>query len=611
MTRLILIISTLFLSLSVNAGELWLRNITPAAKGKVDTVINDTMECEEFRISTVRGRYEIESGSQAGLMYAMNALERRLYMGEKRIEIHEKPAFKYRILNHWDNYDDSVERGYAGRSVWGWTLAELPKDRICEYARLCASVGINGIVLNNVNATESLKEEHLRRSVEIAEILRAYSIRTYLCVPFNSPIVYGGLHTADPLAPEVASWWKREVDMIYSLIPDFGGFLIKANSEGQSGPLDYSRTWAEGANVIADALAPHDGILMWRTFVHPVGTSDPFRDSVDQFADLDGMFKDNVILQIKNGPLDFQPREPLNPLFLAMKNTALMPELQLTQEYFSFSNALVYLAPLFKECLDQVASGCKAVAGVANVGMEDDWCGHLFAQSNFYAFGRLAWEPSLTSEQIAKEWTALMFPAKARAAICEMMLSSRETMVEYMTPLGLVHMMDGSHYFPAPWKNNPGRADWQPYFYHRADNEYVGIDRSSRGTGYVQQYPSELAELYDNPSTCPEEYLLSFHRLPWTWKLSDGETVWENICRSYERGACKAESYMKLWQGLEGKIDDEYWEPVMRKLYVQCSDAIFWKDACIGYFQSLNGLPLPEDVQPLTIPYTTMRQIFR
>lgn len=611
MKRLMLVISVLLFPILSDSEELWLRNVTHVPPGKVLSAIDGTMGAEEFRISTVKGKYHIASGSDVGLMYGMHALERQLSLGVKKIDMHEKPAFEYRILNHWDNYDDSVERGYAGKSIWGWTLAELPVKRIEEYARLCASVGINGIVLNNVNATESLTPEHLSRSCDIAAILRQYGIRTYLCVPFNSPVVYGGLATADPAESSVAAWWKEEVGKIYSMIPDFGGFLIKANSEGQSGPLDYGRSYAEGANVIADALSDHGGILMWRTFVHPVGTRDPFRDPVDQFAFLDGQFRDNVILQLKNGPLDFQPREPLNPLFYSLKKTAMMPELQLTQEYFSFSNALVFLAPLFKECLDEVAGRCRAIAGVANVGMEDNWCGHLFAQANLYAFGRLAWDPSLSSEQIAGEWTGLMFPAATCERICGMMLSSRETMVEYMTPLGLVHLMDGSHYFPAPWKNNGGRADWQPFFYHKADSSHVGIDRTSRGTGAVGQYPAALASVYEDPKTCPEGFLLSFHRLPWTWKLASGETLWDEMCRSYDRGVTKVEAYAGLWRGLEDELPYELWRPVMRKLEIQCSDAIFWKDACLGYFQSLNGLPFPSDIEPLTVPYTTMRQIFR
>ena len=611
MKRLLLIFTLIAVAVSSYAGELWLQHATLPKNLKVNSIIDTSMGTEEFRVFPSKGGYEIHSGSDIGIMYGRYALAMRLAIGEKKVRMHEKPAFEYRILNHWDNYDDSVERGYAGKSIWGWTLSELPTKRIEEYAQLCASVGINGIVLNNVNATASLTEEHLSRSAEIAVILRKYGIKAYLCVPFNSPMVYGNLKTADPLDTDVAEWWNKEVRKIYSMIPDFGGFLIKANSEGQSGPLDYGRNYAQGANVIADALAGHGGILMWRTFVHPVGTKDPFRDPVDQFAALDGLFRDNVILQLKNGPLDFQPREPLNALFYSLNKTAMMPEVQLTQEYFSFSNALVYLAPLFKECLDDVAGKCKAIAGVANVGMEDNWCGHLFAQSNFYAFGRLAWNPRLSSEQIAQEWASLTFPSEVVNEVCEMMLSSRETMVDYMTPLGLVHLMDGSHYFPAPWKNNSGRADWQPVFYHKADKDAVGIDRTSKGTGAVQQYPEQLASLYDNPVTCPEKFLLSFHRLPWTWKLSSGSTLWEEMCRSYERGVKAVRSYADLWRSFEGKIPVSQWEPTMRKLEIQSSDAIFWKDACVGYFQSINGLPLPSDVEPLTIPYTTMRQIFR
>lgn len=611
MKRLLLTFTLIACAVTSYAGELWLQRVSLPEGLKVTSVIDASMGTEEFRVLPSKGGYEIHSGSDIGVMYGRYALAMRLATGERKVRMHEKPFFEYRILNHWDNYDDSVERGYAGKSIWGWTLSELPARRIDEYARLCASVGINGIVLNNVNATASLTGEHLARSAEIAAILRNYGIKTYLCVPFNSPIVYGNLKTADPLDTDVAEWWKEETGKIYSLIPDFGGFLIKANSEGQSGPLDYGRDYAQGANVIADALADYGGILMWRTFVHPVGTKDPFRDPVDQFASLDGLFRDNVILQIKNGPLDFQPREPLNPLFFSLDKTALMPELQLTQEYFSFSNALVYLAPLFKECLDDVAGKCRAIAGVANVGMEDNWCGHLFAQSNLYAFGRLAWNPGLSSEQIAQEWASLTFPSKVVKDICAMMLSSRETMVDYMTPLGLVHLMDGSHYFPAPWKNNSERADWQPVFYHNADKDAIGMDRTSKGTGAVQQYPVELSIRYDNPVTCPEKFLLSFHRLPWTWRLSSGATLWEEICRSYERGVRTVRSYADLWRKIEGKIPVDQWEPVMRKLEIQSSDAIFWKDACVGYFQSVNGLPLPADVEPLSIPYTTMRQIFR
>ncbi len=552
------------------------------------------------------------------------------------IALEGEPAYEYRILNHWDNLDDSVERGYAGQSIWSWTAEEIPAGRINEYGLLNQKIGINGSVLNNVNASPKiLDREHLERVAKIADILREYGIRTYLSINFATPMVLGGLPTADPLSPEVITWWKDKVEEIYSLIPDFGGFLVKASSEGQPGPQDFGRSHVDGANMLAGLLAPHDGIVMWRSFVYSAGSPDRAMQAMEEFEPLDGQFLPNVVVQVKNGPIDFQPREPFSPLFGKMPHTSLAPELQITQEYLGQENHSVFLSTMWEECLDaetdsgrgtvaQVTSGAplSVIAGVANTGDGKDWCGNIFAQSNWYAFGRLAWDPTLSSEKIAEEWLRLTFPKPSLMSekkftrkfvepMKRMMLSSRESCVDYMMPLGLHHIFAFDHHYgPEPWGTRPGmRPDWQPPYYHKADKDGIGFDRTRQGSGAVDQYNEPLASTYDDISTCPEELLLWFHHVPWDYKMNSGRTLWDEICLHYDKGVKEVEGYVKLWDSLKPYVDKERHRKIADKLSIQLSDAKWWRDACVQYFASLNGLPVPEDVEKPVIPLDSLKRV--
>ena len=552
------------------------------------------------------------------------------------IALEGEPAYEYRILNHWDNLDDSVERGYAGQSIWSWTADEIPAERINEYGLLNQKIGINGSVLNNVNASPKiLDKEHLERVAKIADILREYGIRTYLSINFATPMVLGGLPTADPLSPDVITWWKDKVEEIYSLIPDFGGFLVKASSEGQPGPQDFGRTHVDGANMLAGLLAPHDGIVMWRSFVYSAGSPDRAMQAMEEFEPLDGQFLPNVVVQVKNGPVDFQPREPFSPLFGRMPNTSLAPELQITQEYLGQENHSVFLSTMWEECLDaetysgrgtvaQVTSRAplSVIAGVANTGDGEDWCGNIFAQSNWYAFGRLAWDPTLSSEKIAEEWLRLTFPKPALVSekkftrkfvepMKEMMLSSRETCVDYMMPLGLHHIFAFDHHYgPEPWGTRPGmRPDWQPPYYHKADKDGIGFDRTRQGSGAVDQYNEPLASTYDDISTCPDELLLWFHHVPWGYRMKSGRSLWDEICLHYDEGVKEVEEYVKLWDSLKPYVDKERHRKIADKLSIQLSDARWWRDACVQYFSSVNGLPVPEDVEKPVIPLDSLKRV--
>ncbi|MBQ6579099.1 MAG: alpha-glucuronidase [Bacteroidales bacterium] len=552
------------------------------------------------------------------------------------IALDGEPAYEYRILNHWDNLDDSVERGYAGQSIWSWTAEEIPAGRINEYGLLNQKIGINGSVLNNVNASPKiLDREHLERVAKIADILREYGIRTYLSINFATPMVLGGLPTADPLSPDVITWWKDKVEEIYSLIPDFGGFLVKASSEGQPGPQDFGRSHVDGANMLAGLLAPHDGIVMWRSFVYSAGSPDRAMQAMEEFEPLDGQFLPNVVVQVKNGPIDFQPREPFSPLFGKMPHTSLAPELQITQEYLGQENHSVFLSTMWEECLDtetysgrgtvaNVTSGAplSVIAGVANTGDGEDWCGNIFAQSNWYAFGRLAWDPTLSSEKIAEEWLRLTFPKPSLMSekkftrkfvepMKGMMLSSRESCVDYMMPLGLHHIFAFDHHYgPEPWGTRPGmRPDWQPPYYHKADKDGIGFDRTRQGSGAVDQYNEPLASTYDDISTCPEELLLWFHHVPWDYKMNSGRTLWDEICLHYDKGVKEVEGYVKLWDSLRPYVDKTRHRKIADKLSIQLSDARWWRDACVQYFASLNGLPVPEDVEKPVIPLDSLKRV--
>jgi alpha-glucuronidase len=571
--------------------------------------------------STKIGRHKvtvIASLGDTGALYGTFHFLRLIQTGRPIVEldIAERPRVDRRLLNHWDNLDGSIERGYAGGSLWTW--AELPgrtDPRIRDYGRANASVGINGTVINNVNARpESLSSPYLEKTAALARAFRPYGIRVYLSANFAAPKLLGGLPTADPLDPAVARWWREKAAEIYRLMPDFGGFLVKANSEGMPGPQDYGRTHADGANVLADAVAPHGGIVMWRAFVYDERVDpDRVKRAYLEFVPLDGRFLENVLLQVKNGPLDFQPREPFHPLFGAMPQTPLVAELQITQEYLGQSTHLVYLAPMWKEFFDaetyakesgsrvaEVVDGTlekhrrTAIAGVANTGRDRDWCGHHFAQSNWYAYGRLAWDPDLGADAIAEEWIRMTWSQAPDvvAAIRAMMLDSRDAFLDYTMPLGLHHLIGGNHYAPMPENTDPRRADWSATYYHRADESGVGYDRTPRGSAAVDQYRSPLRERWSEPATTPEELLLWFHRLPWDYRLRSGRTLWEELVRHYTRGAEEARGLEGRWKTLQGKVDSERYEVVLAKLRQQAEDAGAWRDKCLRYFQTFSMRPL-------------------
>ena len=572
-----------------------------------------------IRSTSIGGRAAtvIASKGAVGALYGVFHFLRLIQTGQPidRLDIAERPRLSLRLLNHWDNLDGSIERGYAGASLWGWDgLPGRVDPRIADYARANASIGINGAVLNNVNARpESLSDAYLRKAAAVADVLRPYGVRVYLSANFAAPRTLGGLATSDPLDPAVARWWRGKADEIYRLIPDFGGFLVKANSEGQPGPQDYGRTHADGANVLADALAPHKGIVMWRAFVYSADVDpDRVKRAYLEFVPLDGRFRENVIVQVKNGPLDFQPREPFSPLFGAMPRTPLAAELQITQEYLGHSTHLVYLAPMWKEFLDadtfaagpgsavaKVVDGTlhgyprSGMAGVANTGTDANWTGHHFGQANWYAYGRLAWNPALPAEAIADEWIAMTWTREAGAAsvIRTMMLASRETYVDYTMPLGLHHLIGGDHYAPMPENPDPRRADWSAIYYHRADASGIGFDRTTRGSDAVSQYRPPLRERWDGTATCPENLLLWFHRLPWDFRLASGGTLWEGLVRHYRRGADEAARMVKTWESLRGKVDDERHAAVLAKLRTQALDAAAWRDKCLRYFQQFSQRP--------------------
>ena len=615
---------------------LWLPGCEPAVKAEI--IVDPALDLHEdgFMIKDTPHGRQILAKTDVGVMYGKYALQRmeRTGQADGPLDVREEPSYDRRILNHWDNLDNTVERGYAGWSIWHWG-EPVPVELIRQYSQLNASIGINGSVLNNVNAApEMLRRDYLERVAQIADIMRPYGIHVYLSVNFSSPAALGGLPTSDPLDTEVQQWWKEKVSEIYGLIPDFGGFLVKANSEGLPGPQDFGRTHADGANMLADALAPYDGIVMWRAFVYSPKSSDRANQAVEEFEPLDGQFRDNVLIQIKNGPVDFQPREPFSPLFGRMSKTALMPELQITQEYLGFSNHLVYLVPLFKECLDSdtycsgegstvaaITTGSvypdtyktTAIAGVANIGRDANWCGHEFAQSSWYGFGRMAWNVNLSSEDIALEWLQQTFTSETEFTepVLDMMMSSREAAVDYMMPLGFHHIFAwGHHYGPEPWCEIEGaRPDWLPKYYHKADTLGVGFDRTRGGSGNVDQYHEPLASIYNSIETCPEDLLLWFHHVPWTHIMSSGRTLWDEICFRYDRGVKTARSYLSVWDEMRPYVDSERWEAVRAKLEIQESDARWWRDACVQYFGEFSGMSVPNEIEQPERPLDELMKI--
>lgn len=570
---------------------------------------------EGYTIRTSEGKTVLEAATEQGLLYATYHLLRLQAEGADctRLDIQEKPAFDIRVLNHWDNLDGTIERGYAGRSLWKWEdLTDSVSARYREYARANASVGINGTVLNNVNASpEILSADYLQKVRKLADVFRPYGIKVYLSVNFASPMKLGGLSTADPLDEEVARWWKEKVQEIYGLIPDFGGFLVKANSEGQPGPCDYGRTHAEGANMLAEALKPYGGIVMWRAFVYSPSDADRAKQAYLEFQPLDGRFRDNVMVQVKNGPIDFQPREPYSPLFGAMPHTPLMVEFQITQEYLGHSNHLAYLATMWNEFYRYVQpSSLKGVAGVVNVGDNVNWCGHDFAQANWFAYGRLAWNPDLSAEEIAREWLAQTFTTDRRFVepMTQVMMESREAVVDYMMPLGLHHIFAwGHHYGPEPWCEVPGaRADWLPSYYHQADKEGLGFDRSRTGSDAVSQYPDSLARVFDSLEQCPEEYLLWFHHVNWNQKLRSGRSLWDELCYKYQKGVDEVRAFQRIWKDMQPYVDAERYQAVAERLDIQARDAVWWKDACLEYFRTFSKKKYPEGVEP---PVFTLKEL--
>jgi alpha-glucuronidase len=564
----------------------------------------------------------IVSRTDAGVLYGAFHFLRLVQTRRPLVSLGvlETPRIERRILDHWDNLDGTIERGYAGHSLWKWD--ELPArldPRLQEYARANASLGINGSVLNNVNANpRSLSALYLEKTAAVAGVFRPYGIRVYLSANFAAPRTLGGLSTADPLDPDVQKWWRAKADEIYKLIPDFGGFLVKANSEGQPGPQDYGRTHADGANVLADAVGPHGGIVLYRAFVYDAKVDpDRVKRAYLEFVPLDGKFRQNVVVQVKNGPLDFQPREPFSPLFGNMPKTPLVAEVQITQEYLGQSTHLVYLAPMWKEFLDadtfvagpgspvsKVLDGSlhkldrarTAIAGVANTGLDENWTGHDFGQANWYAFGRLAWNPDLGAAEIADEWIRMTWgnAADVVGPIRSLMLESREIFVDYTMPLGLHHLIGGDHYAPMPQNDDPRRLDWSAVYYHRADAKGIGFDRTRAGSGAVDQYRQPLASRWNDTATCPEAFLLWFHHLPWDYKLKSGVTLWDGLVQHYRQGATGARGMLEQWRRLAGKVDAARHRAVLAKLERQATEAAAWRDHILGYFQTFSQRPLAE-----------------
>ncbi|HTQ37240.1 MAG TPA: alpha-glucuronidase family glycosyl hydrolase [Steroidobacteraceae bacterium] len=567
----------------------------------------------------------IAANTDTGVLYGVFRLLRLVQTGQplEHLDLRDAPREKVRILDHWDNLDGHVERGYAGASIWDWwKLPGYVDPRYTDYARANASIGINGAVLNNVNANAAvLTHEYLLKAAAVAGALRPYGIRVYLSARFSAPIEIGGLKTADPLDPAVQAWWRAKADEIYALIPDFGGLLVKASSEGQPGPQDYHRSHADGANLLADALAPHGGIVMWRAFVYSnANPDDRAKQAYTEFKPLDGQFHDNVLVQVKNGPVDFQPREPFSPLFGAMPKTPLMMEFQITKEYLGFATHLVYLGALYEEVLqsDTYARGqgstvakvvdgeleghrLTGIAGVANIGADRDWCGSTFNQANWYAFGRLAWDPTQSARAIADDWARMIFTNDATVVkpVVDMMMASREAVVDYMTPLGLHHLMGrGHHYGPMPWDDAGPRPDWTPVYFHRADQNGIGFDRSRTGSDAVDQYAKPVADGFNDLKTIPDTYLLWFHHVAWDYRMRSGRTLWEELVRHYTQGVDEVKQMRATWAKLKGRIDAERFDKTAAFLGIQQDEAQWWRDASIAYWQSLNGLPLPAGYAP-------------
>ncbi|WCM25808.1 alpha-glucuronidase [Sphingomonas sp. QA11] len=586
-----------------------------------------------IRSATIDGKpvTVVAANSGVGVLYGSFALIQHLQrgLGLDRLDIVSAPKLKLRLLNHWDNLDRTVERGYAGQSIWDWwKLPDFREPRYTDYARANASIGINGTVLNNVNAkADSLTAPYIAKAAALADVFRPYGIKVYLSARWSAPIEIGGLRTADPLDPQVAAWWKAKADEIYRAIPDFGGFLVKANSEGQPGPQDYKRNHAEGANMLAAAVRPHGGIIMWRAFVYQhENPEDRAKQAYDDFKPLDGKFADNVIVQVKNGAIDFQPREPFHPLFGAMPKTPLMMEFQITKEYLGMATHLAYLGPLYEEVLqaDTFAKGkgstvarviegaldgykLTGMAGVANIGTDRDWSGSTFNQANWFVYGRMAWNPEASAKQVSGEWSELTFgPDPAiTPAVVNIMTASREAVVNYMTPLGLAHLMATSHHFgPGPWVKDLARPEWNPVYYHKADRNGIGYDRTRTGSDAVAQYAPEVARMFADVKTTPERDLLWFHHVGWDDRLKSGKTLWDELVARYTLGVGEVADMHRAWRTLAPHIDRERFAKTDTFLSIQQKEAQWWRDASLAYWTSVSGRPLPagETAPAKTLP---------
>lgn len=583
------------------------------SSGRVSATELASLGEEGFLIRSTGGRSPllITANSEVGLLYGVFHFIRLLQTEQSidRLNIIEVPQLPLRMLNHWDNLDRTVERGYAGFSIWNWhTLPTYMDQRYIDYARANASIGINAVSITNVNANATiLTQPYLQKVKALADLFRAYGIKVYLTARFSAPVEIGGLKTADPLDPAVQQWWKNKAREIYALIPDFGGFLVKANSEGQPGPQDYKRTHADGANMLADAVASFKGNVIWRAFVYSAeAPDDRHKQAYSEFLPLDGKFQSNVLVQVKNGAIDFMPREPFHPLFGALPKTPVMMEFQITQEYLGQGTHLVYLAPLFKECLESdtyqkgkgttVASTLNGMAGVSNIGTDINWTGHLFGQANWYALGRLAWNHELSSEDIAKEWIRMSFSTDPSLVsdLTQMMLASREILVNYMNPIGLHHIMaTGHHYGPGPWVADLNRPEWNPTYYHRADSIGIGFNRTATGSDALSQYHPDAAKKWSDPATCPDKDLLWFHHLPWNYTMKSGRTLWNELCYRYNLGVDSVSWMQTVWNRQQSKLDAQRFEQVKMLLNIQHQEAKWWRDACLLYFQSFSRLPIP------------------
>ncbi len=615
-----------FISEIPEKNSLVIRKTENLPSGLRNTLKKDiaTIENDGFLIRTSGNTLIITARKDVGLLYGTFRLLHHLQQGLplRNLRILDIPKTDIRVLNHWDNLDRTVERGYAGASIWKWhRLPGYIDPRYKDYARANASVGINGTVLTNVNASALvLTPAYIEKVAALAEVFRPYGIKVYLTARFSAPMEIGGLQTADPLDAGVRQWWRDKVDEIYKTIPDFGGFLVKANSEGQPGPQNYGRSHVDGANMMAEAMAPHGGIVMWRAFVYSEhDTTDRAKQAYNEFVPLDGKFMKNVLVQVKNGAIDFQPREPFHPMFGAMPHTPLMMEFQMTQEYLGFSTHLVFLPKLYEEVLQsdtyrhgkgslvaRVVDGTldnkkiSGMAGVANIGSDINWTGHPFAQANWYGFGRLAWDPYLSASQIADEWLRLTFTNDNNfiKPVKNIMLESHETVVDYMTPLGLHHIMDtGHHYGPGPWVGNLSRPEWNPVYYHKADTAGIGFDRTPSGSNATAQYAGEVAATFNNVKTCPEKFLLWFHHLPWDYKLQSGNTLWDGLGIRYQEGVNRVREAQKTWAVMEPYVNKQQFEEVRMLLGIQHEEAQWWRDACMLYFQTFSKQPFPEEME--------------